>query len=83
MNKSIFKGYASQIESIENKTTEISGNSTDPQHPTALADCGESRGWASRVGASRCAVYFKVTRGDSYSNTFSPGINLCIIGKWK
>ena len=34
MNKSIFKGYASQIESIENKTTEISGNSTDPQHPT-------------------------------------------------
>lgn len=42
MNKSIFKGYASQIESIENKTTEISGNSTDPQHPTALADCGIS-----------------------------------------
>ena len=37
MNKSIFKGYASQIESIENKTTEISENSTDTQYPSAAA----------------------------------------------
>lgn len=53
------------------------------EDPIALAACGDPWCWVSNVGASRSAVYFKVTRGNSYSNTFSPGINLCVIGKWK
>lgn len=53
------------------------------EDPIALAACGDPWCWVSNVGASRSAVYFKVTRGNNYSNTFSPGINLCVIGKWK
>lgn len=52
-------------------------------YPVALAACGDNWCWVSGVKASMSAVYFKVTRGNPYDKTFSPGINLCVIGKWK
>lgn len=39
--------------------------------------------WVTNVVASTSAVSFRVVRGASYSNTFSPRVSLFVKGKWK
>lgn len=50
---------------------------------TGNADCSDPWCWIGNVWTNASTIYFKIIRGSSYNATFSPGINLFVIGRWK